>query len=37
MQVLDDVCNTMHAVSEGADESFVQVSFLDLNSIETLT
>lgn len=27
IQVLDDVCSTMHAVSEGADEKFVQVSF----------
>ena len=27
MCVLDDVCATMHAVSEGADMKFVEVGF----------
>jgi myosin-1 len=28
MAILDDVCSTMHAVSDGADSTFVQVYFI---------
>lgn len=27
MAILDDVCSTMHAVTEGADTTFIQVKF----------